>query len=156
MLTPPGLAATTIIGCLHDHYGLRISQVIFLPIGADTNSAVYRIDADDDTSYFLKLRRGHFDEVTVAVPAFLHAKDIRQVIAPIATITDQLWVHAHGFDWILYPFFEGQNGYEVALSESQWGALGESMRAVHTTHVPGGLRSRLRREAFAPRWRRIV
>ena len=117
MLTPPGLSATTIIGCLHDHYGLRISQVIFLPIGADANSAVYRVDADDGTPYFLKLRRGNFDEVTVAVPAFLHAQSIHQVMAPIATTTDQMRVHSHGFDWILYSFFEGQNGYEVALSE---------------------------------------
>jgi spectinomycin phosphotransferase len=65
-------------------------------------------------------------------------------------------VHTHGFDCILYPFFEGQNGYEVALSQAQWGALGESMHAVHTTRLPAGLLARVRQEAYAPRWRRIV
>ncbi len=42
MLTPPALAAMTITGCLHDRYGLRLSQATFLPTEADTNSAVYR------------------------------------------------------------------------------------------------------------------
>src|SRR5262249_30930397 len=60
MLTPPALAADTIIGCLRDAYGLRICRVTFLPIGADVNTAIYRVEAEDGTLYFLKLRRGDF------------------------------------------------------------------------------------------------
>ena len=34
MLTKPAIADDTIITCLHDHFGLRIAHVTFLPIGA--------------------------------------------------------------------------------------------------------------------------
>src|SRR6476660_5255783 len=139
MLTKPDISDDTIIACLHDRFGLRIARVTFLPLGADVNSAVYRVTADSGTSYFLKLRWGNFDEVALAVRAFLHAQGIRQVIAPIATTTHDLWVHAHGFDWILYPFFEGKTGFEVALAKTHWIALGESMHAVHTTILPAAL-----------------
>ena len=89
MLTKPDISDDTIIACLHDHFGLPTSHVTFLPLGW-VNNALYRVIADSGTAYFLKLRRGLFDEVAVAVPAFRHAHGIRQVIAPIATITHTL------------------------------------------------------------------
>jgi spectinomycin phosphotransferase len=155
MLTKPSISDDNIIACLHDSFGLRIAHVTFLPLGY-VNSAVYRVTADSGTPYFLKLRQGNFNEIAVAVPAFLHAQGIRQIVAPIATTTHNLWVHAHGFDWILYPFFEGKNGFEVALSKIQWIALGKSMKAVHITILPTGLVERVPREDYSPRWRTSV
>jgi spectinomycin phosphotransferase len=156
MLTRPDISDDSIIACLRDHFELRISQVTFLPLGADVNSAVFRVAADDGAAYFLKLRWGNFNEVAAAVAAFLHAQGIRRVMAPIATATHDLRVRAHGLDWILYPFFEGRNGFEAALSEAQWVALGASMRAVHTTMLPGELTQRVPHEDFSPRWRTVV
>src|SRR5437868_225865 len=155
MLIQPPISDDSIIACLRDSFGLRIAHVTFLPIG-DVNSAVYRVTADDGTPYFLKLRQGNFNQVTVAVPAFLHAHGIRQVMAPIATTTHNLWVRAHGFDWILYPFFEGTNGFEVALSKTHWMALGASMKAVHTTTLPAELVEYVPREDYSPRLRDSV
>jgi spectinomycin phosphotransferase len=156
MLTKPNISDDSIIACLHDRFGLRISHITFLPVGADVNSAVYRVTADNDTAYFLKLRWGNFSEVALAVAAFLYAQGIQRVIAPIATTSHRLWVRAHGFDWILYPFFAGQNGFEVALSKPQWIALGASMQAVHTTILPAALVERVPREDYSPRWRKSV
>jgi len=156
MLTPPDLANDIIIACVRDTFGLPIAHATFLPVGADVHSAVYRLVTADGTSYLLKLRRGTFNEVAVAVPAFLHAQGIQQVMAPISTTTHQLWVHAHGFDWMLYPFFAGKTGFEVALSPAQWITLGASMQAVHTTVLPAGLVAGMRRETYSPRWRRRV
>jgi spectinomycin phosphotransferase len=155
MLTKPGISDDTIIACLYDSFGLHISKVTFLPLGY-VNSAVYRVTADSGTPYFLKLRQGNFNEIAVAVPAFLHAQGIRQVMAPIATTTHTLWVHVHGFDWILYPFFDGKTGFEIALSKTQWIALGQSMNAVHATILPAGLAERVPREDYSPGWRNIV
>jgi spectinomycin phosphotransferase len=155
MLTKPDISDDSIIACLHDSFGLRISHVTFLPLGW-VNNAVYRVTTDTGTPYFLKLRRGNFNQIAVTVPAFLHAQGIRQVMAPIATSTHNLWVRAHGFDWILYPFFDGKNGFEVALSKTQWIALGESMKAVHTTPLPAALAERVLQEDFSPRWRNTV
>ena len=155
MLTKPRISDDRIIACLHDSFGLRISHVTFLPLGY-VNSAVYRVTDDSGTPYFLKLRRGDFNQIAVAVPAFLHAQGIQQVVAPIATITDKLWVHAHGFDWILYPFFDGKTGFEVALSKTQWILLGQSMRAIHATQLPAALAERVPHEDYSPRWRTSV
>ncbi len=156
MLTKPDISDHRIMACLHDHFGLRIAQARFLPLGADVNSAVYRVTTDSGAGYFLKLRSSNFSEVAVTVRAFLHAQGIRQVIAPIATSGHKLWVRAYGFDWILYPFFEGTNGFEVALSKTQWIGLGQSMKAVHTTRLPAALVERVPREEYSPRWRDIV
>lgn len=155
MLEKPDISDDTISACLHDTYGVRIARVAFLPLGW-VNNAMYRVTADNGTPYFLKLRRGNFNEIAVAVPAFLHVQGIRQVMAPVATTTHDLWVHAHGFDWILYPFFEGKTGFEVALSKTQWTALGESMKAVHTTILPNGLVERVPHEDYSPGWRNTV
>ncbi|MBA3944104.1 MAG: phosphotransferase [Herpetosiphonaceae bacterium] len=156
MLTPPDISDDIILACVHANFGLPITHATFLPIGADINSFVYRLTSDDGTPYFLKLRRGNFNEVAVTVPAFLYAQGIHRVMAPFPTITHRWWVHAHDFDWMLYPFFAGKNGFEVALSQPQWLALGESMKAVHSTILPPGLVARVPRETYSPRLRRIV
>jgi len=155
MLTKPDISDATIIACLQDGFGLHISQVTFLPLGW-MNSAVYHVTADGGAPYFLKLRQGYFNEVAVAVPAFLHAQGIRQVMAPIATTTQTLWIHAHGFDWILYPYFDGQTGFQVPLSKAAWIALGQSMQAVHAATLPAGLVERVPQEDYSPVLRNIV
>ncbi len=115
----------------------------FLPLGADVNTAVFRVGTDRGTPYFLKLRRGNFDEVAVAVVALLHAQGIRRVMAPIATTTHRLWVYAYGFAWILYPFFEGQNGYEVALSHQSTGGLAHPFPSAPWTRPRSGTTRKL-------------
>lgn len=156
MLTKPAISDDSIIACLGDNYGLRVAQVTFLPIGADLNSVVYRISAEDGRPYFLKLRRGNFAEVAVTIPAFLQAQGISQVMAAVATNTRQLWVRAHGFYWMVYPFMTGSNGFEVALSKAQWLALGQSMKAIHTIHLPVELAAQVRQESYSPYWRNLV
>ncbi len=156
MLTPPDIASETIIAFLGEHYALRVRQVTFLPIGADANAAVFRVDADDNTPYFLKLKRGDFDEIAVSIPAYLRAHGIPQVMAPLATTTGKLWASGHGFNWILYPYFEGANGFGQPLSDAQWVAFGQSLRAIHASVLPPALASRVPREDYSPRWRDIV
>lgn len=43
MLIKPNLKDEEIIACLRDAYGLTVDKVTFLPLGADFNTAVYRI-----------------------------------------------------------------------------------------------------------------
>jgi spectinomycin phosphotransferase len=155
MLEKPDLPDEQIIDCLGDAFGLHIAQVAFLPLGW-VHNALYRVSAENGTPYLLKLRHGPFNEMAVAIPAFLHAQGIRQVVAPIATTTHRLWIQAHGFAWTLYPFFDGKTGFEVCLSEAHWRILGKAMRAVHTTTLPADVLERMPQEAFSPRWRDTV
>jgi spectinomycin phosphotransferase len=155
VLSRPDISNDTVVSCGLDSFGLRIAEATFLP-SADINSAVFRIATDDRARYLLKLRRADFDEVAVAVPAYLHAQGILGVMAPIATTTKQLWIHAHGFFWMLYPFFEGKNGFEASLSPAQWIALGETIRKVHGAILPADLARRVPHESYSPHNRTIV
>ncbi len=109
----PDLQDAKITDCLHEHYGLQIVEVAFLPSG-DMNSAVYRVVTGDETVYFLKLRRGIFAETSVTVPCFLSEGGIWQIIA---TRSRQLWAHLADFTVILYPFV----GTDVhGVTTGQW------------------------------------
>jgi spectinomycin phosphotransferase len=132
MLEKPDLQEERIIACLEDEYGLPATRLAFLPVGADLNTAVYRVVAADDRPYFLKLRSGPFDESHVALTKFLSDQGIEQIIAPIATQKGQLWASLESFMVILYPFVEGQNGFEVELTDRQWSLLGSTLRRVHS------------------------
>ena len=125
--------------CIQSAYGLTVSQVSFLPLGADLNAAVYRALAQDGQAYFLKLKRGAFDEVGVTLPRFLHNQGIPQVIAPRLTQAGRLWTDLHDFRVILYPFIQGRSGFEVELSPRQWRDFGAALKRVHTTVLPAGL-----------------
>jgi spectinomycin phosphotransferase len=149
----PNLPNDQIIARLHEAYGLRITQVTFLPLGADFNTAVYRVMAEDGRVYFLKLRRGAFDEITVTLPSFLRDQDIRQVMAPMATQTQQLWTYLAAFHLILYPFVEGKNGFEVDLAPRQWVELGAAIQRIHTVTLPSELLRLLPQESCSPHWR---
>ena len=155
MLTKPDLSDETIITCLQESFGLHRMQVTFLPMGYE-NSAVYHVTLEAGSCYFLKLLKGGFNEISVAVLAFLHTQGIPQVLSPIETTSQTLWVHAHGFHWILYPFFDGKTGFEVALSKMQWIALGQTMTAVHGTILPAELAQHVPRENFGPGRRNVV
>ena len=156
MLEKPDVQDERIAACLRDEYGLRARQVTFLPLGVDLNAAVYRVAADDETPYFVKLRRGVFDEICVALPRFLCDQGIAQIIAPLATRTGQLWAGLGAFRLILYPFVEGHNGYEVDLSERHWGEFGAALKRIHTAAVPPALIRRIQQETYSPQWREIV
>ena len=156
MFEKPNLPDGRIIACLQDAYGLQVVQLVFLPLGADPNTAVYRVVADDDTTYFLKLRRGIFDETSVALPKFLCNQGIAQIIAPLATKSGSLWANLDAYKTILYPFVEGRNGYEVDLSDRQWADLGAALKRIHTASLPPELIRRIQQETYAPQGREIV
>ncbi|MGI8689426.1 MAG: phosphotransferase enzyme family protein [Thermomicrobiales bacterium] len=156
MLEKPDVPDEKLISCLRDHYGLHVTQVAFLPLGNDVNTAVYRVVADDGTPYFLKLRSGAFDETTVTIPRFLHSQGIAQIIAPIATAAGRLWMRMDAFAMILFPFVVGKNGVAAPLSERQWTDLGTALRRIHMAAVPPALKRRIPHEQYAPYWRDLV
>jgi spectinomycin phosphotransferase len=156
MLEKPDLQDETVVACLQDEYGLLVVQVAFLPLGADRDTAVYRAVAEDETPYFCKLRRGVFDETSMALPKCLSDQGIVQIIAPLATKAGQLWTNLDAFRLILYPFVEGHDGYEIDLSDRQWVDFGTALKRIHTAAVPPALIRRIQQETYSPQWREIV
>lgn len=157
MLEKPDLPDDAIIACLRSDYGLEIDRIAFLPLGADVESAVYRAESSDGGgSYFVKLRRGVFDDITVAVPRLLHEQGIAPIIAPLAAQSGRLWAALGAFTLMLYPFVEGRNGFEADLSPRQWVKFGQALRAIHTVSVPPALAARLEQERYSDHWRQMV
>jgi spectinomycin phosphotransferase len=156
MLTAPNLKDEEIIACLRDAYGLTIDKVMFLPLGADFNTAVYRVTATDGTDYFLKLRSGKFLEVSVSVPKYLADLGIKQVIPPLATKTEQLWTSLASFKAILYPYVEGRNGVDTKLSDQQWAQFGAAIKRLHSTDIRSSITNGVPRETFSSKWRETV
>ncbi len=155
MLEKPDLQDEKITACLQEAYELHAAQIAFLPLGADLNTAVYRV-AGDETPYFVKLRRGVFDEITVALPKFLSDQGLVQIIAPLATRTSQLWASLDAYKLILYPFVEGHDGYEVDLSDRHWVDFGATLKRIHSAVVPPALIGRIQQETYSPQGREIV
>jgi spectinomycin phosphotransferase len=156
MLENPNLPDEKIISCLQAAYGLSICEVTFLPLGADSNTAVYRVVDEANTPYFLKLRSGAFDEMSVRLPKYFRDRGVEQIIAPLVTRIGLLWGQLDNFKVILYPFIEGRNGYEVAMSDEQWREFGAALKRLHTIKVPPALQSHLQPIGYSSKWREIV
>ena len=52
MLEEPNVSEVQIKDYLSPHYGLKASEIAFLPIGADSDTAVYRVSTDAKSAYF--------------------------------------------------------------------------------------------------------
>jgi spectinomycin phosphotransferase len=155
MLEPPAIPESLILAHLWDEYTLRADNLSFLPLGADVNTAVYHLTADA-AEYFLKLRKGDFDQISIAVPRFLSEQGLASIIAPLTTRVGRLCGAINDYRMILYPFIAGQNGYERALTPEQWQAFGAALNAIHAADLPPDLRQRIPRETFSAHWRERV
>lgn len=152
MLTKPNIPDELIISCLQEEYNFRVAQLSFLPIGADSRTAVYRIINDDGIVYFLKLRK-NFDEVIVSVPVFLKERGVDAILVPLETTSRQHWADFGEYKIILYPFIKGKNGFEMDLSGRHRRELGAAFRRIHVVEIPVELRGMIRKETFDVGWR---
>jgi spectinomycin phosphotransferase len=152
----PALHDERIIAQLREAYEIEVARVEFLPLGADFNSAVYRLVTREGAAYFLKLRKGAFDDLPVLVPLFLYEQGIRQVIPPVKTKEGRLWTSLDAYACLLYPFIEGRDGFETSLSDEQWVEFGAALKGVHSAVLPPGLRGRVPVESYSPYWRELT
>jgi spectinomycin phosphotransferase len=153
MLEKPELKDEALIYCLQQAYSLRLSGIVFLPLGADQNTAVYRVTDQDGIDYFLKLRGGAFNQAGVTVPKYLSDQGMMQIIPPLTTLSGALCTSLAAYRVVLYPYVEGQHAFERKLSEEQWIQLGAALKRFHTTDFPPAITDSIPREEFSPQWR---
>jgi spectinomycin phosphotransferase len=153
MLIKPEIEDETIIACIRQEYGLRIVQLVFLPLGGDLCTAVYRVVEEDGTPFFCKLRCADFEEISVELPQFLSGQGIAEIIPPLVTNAGHLWAELGKYKIILYPFIEGTSGFEIKLTADQWTAFGTALKRVHTISVPPAISRKIQRESFSSEWR---
>lgn len=153
MLEKPALADNLVCSFVQKEYALQIDRLAFLPLGYDVHTAVYRLEASDGKLYFLKLRKGDFDPITVVLPQFLCQQGLTSIISPLETSRRQLFATLDEYTFILYPFVTGQNGYQVKLTSQQWIQLGYTLRLVHQAQPPLKMSVQIPRETYDPQWR---
>jgi spectinomycin phosphotransferase len=156
MLEKPAIQDEAITGMLREAYGLNATQVIFLPLGADQHTAVYRAVSDESKQHFVKLRSGEFNGTTVSVPHHLHENGVPHIIPPLSTRQQELWVKLDGFTLAVYPFVDGKNGYETRLLDHHWISLGQTLKVIHNIELPAALADQIQRETYSSIWREKV
>jgi len=145
-----------IINCLDTDYGIVVTALKLLPIGADMNASVYKAEAHDQSTYFVKLKNGHKYEISLIILTLLHEAGIQQIIPPIKTNHGQPSSHIGEFTLIVYPFIQGEDGFSRDLTDHQWFILGKTLRQVHEFKVPSSVLGQLRREMYSNKWRMAV
>ena len=125
-----------IISCLRTYYQIEALTLTLLPIGADPSASLYKVDASNQKTYFVKLKQGHCQNARTAILELLQMAGIRQIIPPIKTVEGQTIQQINDFTLIVYPFIEGQDGFNRPLTDKQWIALGKLLRQIHEIDVP--------------------
>jgi spectinomycin phosphotransferase len=156
MREPPDLSPEAIGRALRDNFGIQVAGLVFLPVGEDSDSWAYGVEASDGTAYFLKVRAGVGRVPGAVVPEYLHRRGVPHVLAPLVTGTDAPSFRVDAFTLMLYPMIDGAAGAEVGLSPRQWRELGAVVRRFHTTPLPAALTQLLGREAFRPTRRDLI
>lgn len=150
------LNTSFIVDCLSSLYSIAITNLTPLPLGADLNASVYKAETESNQSYFVKIKRGHAYDVSVAIVAWLQASGIQGIIAPIKTTHGELTQHISDFTLTVYPFVNGQNGFSYNLTDDQWIALGKLLRQLHAFDVPPSIRELIKTETYSNKWREAV
>jgi len=142
-----------ILDCLNTAYGLKITQLREIPLGADIDASVYRAQAQDKSSYFIKLKRGKSHNIETTLQQLLHNAGIQEIIPPLGTMHGSPLFKANDFTLTAYPFIEGKNGFSQNLTDMQWVTLGNALKRVHGFNVPASIKKRIKHEDYSSKWR---
>ena len=152
MIEKPDISDEKIISVLREFYAFPVTGVEFLPIGNDASAWAYRVDTEDQNTYFLKIRKTISNQAGFLIPRFLRDHGIEQVLAPLSANQQELWISIEGFFFILYPFINGKEAMNVGMSDSDWKKLGSTLKQIHHIEVPSDLSRYVGRETFIPKW----
>lgn len=146
-----------IINWIKTVYGIEVIKLEFLPLGADMNASIYKA-ITHDKSYFVKLKWGHHHNNSLEIVELLHLlhKAGIQVIPALKTINGHFTQRIEDFTLTIYPFVEGQDGFNRHLTNEQWQKLGKSLRQLHKIVFPPEIRKQIRHETYSSKWREIV
>ncbi|MFM8320714.1 MAG: phosphotransferase [Chloroflexota bacterium] len=155
MLERPDVHDDLLLDGLRRGWMLQAEQVEFLPLGADSGTAVFHAVTGDGRSYFIKLRRT-FNPAALRLAQWLLAAGCTAVLAPLETVSGAGWLALDGWTMLVYPFVDGADAGQVGLSASQRAALGAALRAIHQARPPQTQLDQLPREDFDGRFRSQV
>jgi spectinomycin phosphotransferase len=143
-----------VISSLKNSYGIDITDLTSLPLGADADALIYKAYSNN-TSYFIKLKDGQHN-ISVTLQFLLHDAGIKEIICPIKTFDGQLTLYVSDFTLIVYPFIDGQDGFSKHLTDNQWIIFGKTLKRIHEFQLPASISELIKREAYSTTWRNKV
>jgi spectinomycin phosphotransferase len=152
MIEKPNVSDEKILVSLNENYSIQASHIEFLPIGNDPSAFAYRVEAKNRDLYFLKLKSNLSNLAGLFVPRFLKDNGIEQVIAPLPTTSQELWVNVDEFALILYPFITGQEAMKIGMTAAQWTEFGATLRRIHEAKLHVNTLQYIMKETFTPKW----
>ena len=153
MLEPPPIDLPRLRAATAAAFGITVAELVFLPVGLDLDAAAYRVTTTDGGDFFLKLRRGVGEDGPARLARFLSDQGLDAVVAPLPARSGAPFAVVDDGMLLLYPFVEGESGWERPLSTTQWLELGRAIGRLHAVTLPTDLAARLPRETYSPRWR---
>ncbi|MHB8376663.1 MAG: phosphotransferase enzyme family protein [Candidatus Limnocylindrales bacterium] len=151
MSSDPDVASGNIVEHVRATYGLDARHIALIAGRAHAEATVYRIDGHDGP-YFLKLTPDHGGAPS-PLARYLADSGISRVLAPLRTRDGRLSAKLGDRQASLYPFIEGENGFQTLLNEDQWTSLGRVVRAIHDVKLPSSVREVIRKETYSDTWR---
>lgn len=145
-----------IIHFLSAYYSIEIETLELLSLGADRNASVYKAESADHKVYFVKMRQGAFSEARLEVMSLLQQAGVKEIFSPIRTRERKQVQQVGDFTLIVYPFIEGQSGFNRSLSDQQWVQFGKTLKRIHAIQVPKTVQMHIRLEGFSSKWRDAV
>jgi len=98
----------------------------------------------------LKAKHGTLYEPSCLVPRHLRDQGIAAVVAPLPTQRKTLWTQVEDWTVIVYPFIEGDTGWNPGMTDAQWQAVGTALHQIHRVRLPPAGSPPLRAETFDP------
>ncbi len=149
------LSEKCIVDSLNKHFGIEVITLTFLPLGADRNASVYRAETRERLSYFVKIK-SDFSHHSTVIMELLYQAGIKQIISSVKTLHNQSFLSLNDFTIVVYPFIDGQDGFNRSLSDDHWLILGKALRQIHDINVSQSIQSHIRLEIYSPKWRKVL
>jgi spectinomycin phosphotransferase len=132
MISEPNIDKSNLIELLEDNFNFKVGNITFNPKGEASWS--YFVDIGDE-KYFLKLFKiQDFNLAPFEFTARLFSEcEIKNIIHPIKTTSDKIFVSFEDFKLVLFGFIDGKTIREQPLNESQLEELGELLVKVHNS-----------------------
>jgi spectinomycin phosphotransferase len=145
---PPGISPATLVASVQEHYAIQLASISWIDSGADAQAWVAQGRGVDGRDYVLKLRAGPPASASVQLTRYLQDHGLAQVVAPLATPGQRLWVGVGEYMLIVYPFIAGRSGADGGLTPAQWGAFGRLIKQLHSLALPPELAALISAESW--------
>jgi spectinomycin phosphotransferase len=146
-----------LIETVKKEYRISISNIEQLNIGFDKNTTVYKLFSCNQKTFFLKIRSGDFNKACITIPFWLSTEmKFSNIINPIKTIDNKLFVKSSTCYLVLFPYIDGQSGWDNFLSKNQFFDFGKFMYNLHSINLPHKYADKIIVETYNGKYRKAV